>query len=148
MLKSIIAIVASYALLLIVFMAVFTGCYFTLGPERVFKPDSYEISTLWLVLTLAGSFLVSILAGYVCAAISKSWRTCQVFALLVFVLTLLSCVSALKPNPDAPNVRAGEVAYLDALHLAVSPFWFHLVNPVLSGAAVLFGARRKIRVTP
>jgi hypothetical protein len=145
MLKSILAIVVSYAAMFVLFMAIFTGCYIALGPERVFQPDSYEISTLWLTLTIVVSFLGSILAGYLCAAISKSWRTCQVFALIVFLLTLLSCISALKRNPEAPNVRAGEVAYLEAIQLAVTPLWLHLLNPVISGAGVLLGARMKRR---
>jgi hypothetical protein len=99
----------------------------------------------WIVLTLAIAFFVCMFAGYVCAAISKSWRVCQVFALLVFLLSLIQCFSALKRNPDAPNIRAGEVEMFDAMKLAVSPLWLHLVNPILSGAGVLIGARMKRR---
>jgi hypothetical protein len=128
-----------------VFMAIFTGLYFALGVERVFQADSYEVSMLWIGLTLVIAFLVCLFAGYLCAAISNSWRTCQIFALIVFLLALLQCFSALKRNPDAPNVRAGEVAMFDAMKLAVSPLWLHFVNPVLSGAAVLIGARMKRR---
>jgi len=51
MLKSIIAIVVSYIAMFVLFMVVVIGCYIALGSERVFKPDSYEISTLWLALT-------------------------------------------------------------------------------------------------
>src|SRR4051812_37934300 len=140
MLKSILAIVVSYIAMFVLFMAIFTGLYFALGVERVFQADSYEVSTLWIVLTLAVAFLVSMFAGCLCAAISKSWRTCQVFALIVFLLALIQCFSALKRNQDAPNVRAGEVGMFDAMKLAVSPFWLHLVNPVLNGAGVLIGA--------
>jgi MFS family permease len=145
MLKSILAIIVSYVVMFIFFMAVFTGCYFALGPERIFQPDSYEVSILWLILTLVMSFVGSMLGGLLCAAISKSWRTCQVFALIIFLLTLLSCLSALRRDPDAPNVRAGEVSNLDAMKLAVTPMWLHLVNPVISGVGVLLGARMKRR---
>ena len=145
MLKSILAIIVSYVVMFALFMAIFTGLYFALGVERVFQPDSYEVSMLWIVLTLVISFLVTMLSGYVCAAISKSWRTCQVFALIVFVLTLIQCFSALKRSPDAPNVRAGEVGMFDAMSLAVTPLWLHIVNPIISGAAVLIGARMKRR---
>jgi hypothetical protein len=143
--KAILAIVVSYIAMLVLLMAIFTGLFFALRVERVLQPDSYEVSTLWLVVTIVVSFLGAILAGYLCAAIGKSWRTCQVFALIVFLLTLLSCISALKRNPDAPNVRAGEVGYRDAIQLAVTPLWLHLLNPVISGAAVLIGARMKQR---
>ena len=145
MLKSILAIIVSYVAMFVLFMAVFTGLYFLLGVERVFQPDSYEVSVLWIVLTLVVGFLGTLLAGYLCALMSKSWRTCQVFALVVFLLALIQCLSALKRNPDAPNVRAGEVTYLEALGLAVSPLWLHFVNPVLSGVGVLLGAGLKRR---
>jgi hypothetical protein len=145
MLKSILAIIVSYIAMFVIFMAIFTGLYFALGVERVFTTDSYEVSILWIVLTLVIGFLVSIFSGYLCAAISKSWRTCQVFALIVFLLSLIQCWSALKRNPEAPNTRAGEVGMFEAMTLAVSPFWLHLVNPVLCGAGVLIGARMKRR---
>ena len=145
MLRSILAIIISYVVMFVLFMAIFTGLYFALGVERVFQADSYEVSMLWIVLTLAIAFFVCMFAGYVCAAISKSWRVCQVFALIVFLLSLIQCFSALKRNPDAPNIRAGEVEMFDAMKLAVSPLWLHLVNPILSGAGVLIGARMKRR---
>jgi hypothetical protein len=145
MLKSILAIIVSYVAMFVIFMAIFTGLYFVLGIERVFQADSYEVSMLWIVLTLVIGFIVSMFAGYLCGAISQSWRTCQVFALIVFLLALMQCLSALRRSPDAPNTRAGEVGMLDAMSLAVTPLWLHFVNPILSGAGVLLGARGKRR---
>src|SRR5204862_123043 len=103
------------------------------------------VSMLWIALTLVIGFLVSMFSGFLCAALSKSWRACQVFALIVFVLALIQCFSALKRNPDAPNTRAGEVGMFDAMSLAVTPLWLHFVNPIISGAGVLLGARMKRR---
>jgi hypothetical protein len=148
MLKSILAIIISYIAMFVIFMAIFTGLYFALGVERVFITDSYEVSMLWIVLTLVIGFLVCLFAGYLCAVISKSWRTCQVFALIVFLLALIQCFSALKRNPEMPTVRAGDVSYLDGLSLAVTPMWLHFVNPILSGVAVLLGARKARRMSP
>jgi hypothetical protein len=145
MLKSIVAIIVSYIAMFVIFMAIFTCLYFALGVERVFQADSYEVSMLWIALTLVIGLLVSMFAGWLCAAISKSWRACQIFALIVFLLALMQCLSALRRNPDAPNTRAGEVGMFDAMSLAVSPLWLHFVNPILSGAGVLIGARMKRR---
>jgi hypothetical protein len=145
MLRSIIAVIVSYAVLFLFFMAVFTGCFIALGVERVFQADSYEVSTLWIGLTMILSILGAMIGGYVCAAITKSKQTCQVFAFIVFLAGLLACIPAMKRNPDAPNVRAGEISNLEALRLEVSPLWVHLVTPVLSAAGVLLGARMKGR---
>src|ERR1700748_647880 len=109
MLKSLLPIIVSYFAIFAIFVAIFTCLYFVLGVERVFQTDSYEVSMLWIVLTLVIGFLVSIFSGFLCAVISKSWRTCQVFALIVFVLAMIQCFGALRRNnPDAPNIRAGE----------------------------------------
>ena len=145
MLKSILAIIVSYLALFILFMAISTGCYFALGIERVFQPDSYEVSTLWVILTLVIAFLVTMFAGYLCATLSKNWRTCQVFALIVFLLALWQCLSGMKRDSEGPNVRAGDVTYLEAIGHAVTPMWFHFVNPIVNGAGILLGARMRRR---
>jgi cytochrome bd-type quinol oxidase subunit 2 len=145
MLKSILAIIASYAVMFVFLFAAFTGCYFALGAEGTFKTDSYEVSTIWIALTVVVCLLAGIVGGFLCAAISKSRKTCQIFAFIVFFLGLLACIPAMKRSPDAPNVRAGEVSNLEAMGLAVSPMWLHLLTPVVSAAGVLLGARMKGR---
>lgn len=145
MLKSIVAIVVSYLAMFVFFMAVAVGCYLALGSERVFKPDSYEISSLWLVLTVIVSFIASAIAGYLCAVISGSWTTCRVFAFIVFLATLGFCISSLRQSQESPNVRASEVSWTDGMRLGVSPLWLHFVSPVIAGVAVLAGARMKRR---
>ena len=145
MLKSILAIIASYAVMFVFLFAAFTGCYFALGAEGTFKTDSYEVSTIWIALTVVVCLLAGIVGGFLCAAISKSRKTCQIFAFIVFFLGLLACIPAMKRSPDAPNVRAGEVSNLEAMGLAVSPMWLHLLTPVISAAGVLLGARLKGR---
>ena len=145
MLRSILAIIASYAVMIVFFFLAFTGSYLAFGTERVFQPDSYEVSIVWIVVAVVVSFLGSVVGGYICAAISRNMRTCQIFAFIVFLLGLLACIPAMKRNPDAPNVRAGEVPNLKAMQLAVSPLWLHLLTPVVSAAGVLAGARMKGR---
>jgi hypothetical protein len=145
MLKSILAIIASYVAMFIFMFAAFTGCYFALGPEGTFQTDSYNVTTVWIALTVVVCLLAGIVGGFLCAAISKSKRTCQIFALIVFFIGLLACViPAMQRSPDAP-VRAGEVSNTDAMRLAVSPMWLHVLTPVLSAAGVLLGARLKGR---
>ena len=146
MLKSILAIIASYAAMFIFFFAAFTGCYFALGAEGTFQADSYNVTTVWIGLTVVVCLLGGMVGGFVCAAISKSRKTCQVFAFIVFFVGLLAClIPAMKGSPNAPNVRAGEVSNLDAMDLAVLPMWLHILTPVVSAAGVLLGARMKGR---
>ena len=146
MLKSILAVIASYAVMFAFMFAAFTGCYFALGTGGTFQTDSYNVTTVWAALTVVVCLLAGIIGGFLCATISKSKRTCQIFALIVFLVSLLICtLPAIKRSPDAPNVRAGEVATMDAMELAVLPMWLNLLTPVISAAGVLLGARMKGR---
>jgi hypothetical protein len=145
MLKSILAIIVSYVAMFIFLFAAFTGCYFALGAEGTFQTDSYNVTTVWIALTVVVCLVAGVIGGFLCAAISKSKRTCQIFAFIVFFLGLLACIPALQRSPDAPNTRAGEVGTTDAMKLAVSPMWLHILSPVLSAAGVLLGARMKGR---
>ena len=145
MLKSILAIIVSYVAMFIFLFAAFTGCYLALGADGAFQADSYEVSTVWVGLTVVVCLLAGIIGGFLCAAISKSKRTCQIFAFIVFFLGLVACIPALKRSPDAPNVRAGEVSNTEAMKLAVSPMWLHFLTPVISAVGVLLGARMKGR---
>ena len=141
MLRSIVGVIVGYVVLSVFVVAIFTGAYLVLGAERIFQPDSYEVSTPWLVLSAALSLCGSILAGYVCAAISQSRRTCQVFAGIVLIVLILFCIP--KMRDPTPHVRAGEVSRMDAMQLTQMPIWMHLLNPVLGAVGVLLGARMK-----
>lgn len=141
MLRSIAGVIVGYAVISLFFLATFTGVYFALGVERIFQSDSYEVSTFWLVLSAAISLLGSALGGYVCAAISRSKRTCELFAAIVLIILVLFCIPKMRdPNP---HVRAGDVPYLDAMRLTQMPFWMHVLNPILGAVGVLLGARLK-----
>ena len=78
------------------FLAIFTGAYLALGQERVFQPDSYEVSTLWLVIYGAVYFCGGVLA---CLGLPRPSaglrRTCQVLAFVVFVAGILLCIPAI-----------------------------------------------------
>jgi len=143
-LKSILAVVAGYAAMAVFYFAVFTGVYIALGAERAFKTDSYEVSTLWLVVSVVITLCGAVVGGFVCAAISKSTRTSQVFAFIVFLAGILLCLPALMRDDESPHVRAGEVPNMQAMQLAVTPNWMHLLSPVIGAAGVLLGARMKL----
>jgi amino acid transporter len=140
MLRSIAGVIVSYIVMAIFITVVFIGVFLALGVERVFQPDSYEVSTLWLAISTAISFCSAILGGYVCAAISRCMRACQVLALIVLILGIILCLPKIHEDP---HVRAGDVPTLQVMHLAQMPVWMHVLTPVLGAVGVLLGARMK-----
>jgi hypothetical protein len=141
MLKSIVGVVVGYLVMTVVAFAIFTGAYFALGVEHIFQPGTYEVSTLWLLLSALLSVGGSILGGYICAAISGSKRACQVFAGIMLVTLILFCIP--KMRDPAPQVRAADVSSMEAMQRTQMPIWMHVLNPVLAAVGVLLGARMK-----
>jgi len=141
MLKSILAVVVSFIVMAIFSFAAFTCAYFALGAESVFEAESYDVSTIWMVIMIALSLIGGILGGLVCAAIGKSMGVCKVFAGIVLVLGLLSAiVTTMKEHPGS---RSGDVPNFEAMQKAQTPMWLCLLNPVLGAAGVVLGARMK-----
>ena len=143
MIKAILGIVVGYVALMIFFFVVFTGLYLVLGAERVFQPGTFQISTLWLVLALAGSVCAGMLGGYVCRALSHSLGACRVLAIIVFLLSLAMCWPAITAD-RAPRARgATPLPTMEAMQQGQAPIWMHLLSVVLSASGVMFGARLK-----
>lgn len=141
MLKSILAVVVSFIVMAIFSFAAFTCAYLGLGVERVFEAESYDVSTIWIVIMIALALIGGILGGLICAAISKSMGVCKVFAGIVLALGLLSAI--LTTMKERPDTRSGDVPNFQAMEKAQTPLWLCLLNPVLGAVGVLLGARMK-----
>jgi magnesium-transporting ATPase (P-type) len=143
MLKAIIAVIVSFVVMAIFSFAAFTCAYFALGAERVFEAESYDVSTIWIVVMVVLSLIGGVIGGFICAAISKSMGVCKVFAGIVLALGLISgVVTTMKERPD--TARSGDVPNFQAMQMAQTPMWLCLLNPVLGAVGVLFGARKKL----
>jgi amino acid transporter len=140
MLRGVLGVIGGYLVMVTFLTILFLGVFLALGVERVLQPDSYEVSTLWLAISAVISFGSAILGGYVCAAISRSMRACQVLAVIVLVLGIILCLPKMREDP---HVRAGDVPTLQVMHLAQMPVWMHVLTPVLGAVGVLLGARMK-----
>jgi hypothetical protein len=142
MLKSIVGIIVGYLVMALVAFAAYTAAYLGLGAERVFEPDSYALSGVWIGLMIAITLIAGLLGGLTCAAISKNRTAGLVFALIVFGLSLVMAVPHIMKG-NTPIVRAGDVPNLEAMKLAQPPAWLCMLNPILGGVAVLLGSRMK-----
>jgi hypothetical protein len=140
MLRAIVGVIVSCVVMAVFSTVVFIGLFLALGVERVFQPDSYEVSTAWLAISTLISFCSAILGGYVCAAISKCMRASQVLALLVVVLGIILYLPKMH---EGPHVRAGDVPTLQVMQLAQMPVWMDVLTPVLGAVGVLLGATMK-----
>lgn len=140
MLRAILGVIVSCIVMAILITVLFLGGFLALGVDRFFQPDVYEVSTLWLAISVGITISSAVLGGYVCAAISRSVKTCKVLALIVLVLGILLCLPRIREDPVN---RAGDVPALQVMQLAQMPVWAHVLTPILGAIGILVGARMK-----
>ncbi len=139
--RAILGIVVSYIAIMIFFFALYRAILM-LAAERVFQPDTFKVSPLWIALALAGGFCAGALAGYLCLTISGRILTCQVLAAIVFLLSVEMCFPSVTAD-QTPRPRNGELSVMEAMKQGQAPIWRHLLSAVLNGAGVFVGAPMK-----
>jgi hypothetical protein len=91
--RTILGIVLGYVVMVVFIFCTFTLSYLVLGTERVFLPDSFEVSSVWLAVSFILNFAAAYAGGGVCRLIGRSKLAVQGLSGLVFVLGLLTVVS-------------------------------------------------------
>lgn len=135
------AFVVGYIAMAVFVFFTFSICYMILGTEGSFKPNSYQVSGIWLVLSLVLGFAAAVLGGWVCTMIAKEAKTAKVLAGFVLVLGLILAFVGMSGEDPATTMREGEVGNFEAMSVAKQPNWFLFVNPILGAAGILLGAR-------
>jgi hypothetical protein len=141
------AVVAGY---LAVAVAVFAGlsvAYLGLGADRAFRPGAYDVSMLWIVISVVVSFSAAMLGGWVALRIARTTRGPRVLAAVVVVLGLALALPVLFAAPEAAALRSGALGNLEAMRQARTPLWMMLLNPMIGALGVLVGGRALGRST-
>ncbi len=124
-------------------LAVFAGfalAWTVLGASGAFRPDSWEVSGLWVVIAVVLGLLAGVLGGIVCRWIAKG------DAAALWVLIALTIVLAIPPiigrsGSADPAPRPGDLPMFEAMASAEQPTYFPWLNPVLGIAGALVGWR-------
>lgn len=141
------SVVVGYVVMFATIFLLFSGLYLVLGQELSFRPESYEPSLVWTVISFALGICAAVLGGYVCARIARTVTPPKVLAGVVLVIGLLSAVPVLIAAPTPAETRSGDVGNLDAMMKAKQPAWVALANPLVGLVGVLLGSRlRRPRV--
>ncbi|HQF88393.1 MAG TPA: hypothetical protein PLN26_14300 [Acidobacteriota bacterium] len=142
MLRIILAVIAGYLTMAVFVFAMFSAAYLAIGTEGAFQTGSFDVSTLWIAVSVVLSVVAAVVGGWVCARIGR--RRAAVIALVAVVVVLGLAVAAMEfthSGERVPAARSGKVSNFDAMQLAQQPTWLTLLNPLLGAAGVLLGAR-------
>lgn len=145
MLRSIGSAVVGYiAIFLVVFVSL-TGAYLLVGVDRAFRPGVYDVSALWVVISIAVGIGAALVGGWVSRKVAGQVLGPRLLAGLVFVLGLAMAVPALTAGggSDAGSEpvaeRTSEVGPMEAMQQAKSPLVAVLLNPLIGMVGVLVG---------
>ncbi len=136
--RSILAVIAGYLTMAILVMVTLSVAFIAIGADRAYKPDSFEVSNIWLVIWGLSGLVSAKIGGFVCRRIAG--RVGPVFGLvgLVVVLGVASAWYTMR-QPRNNEARTGDVALSDAMTKAIPPAWVPYGNIVLGVAGVLLG---------
>ena len=91
MLKSILGVIVGYIVMAIFSFAAFTCAYLGLGVDRVFEPDSYNVSAIWIVIMI----IIALVGGIAGLFFSYWWDLPSGAAIVCTFGALLLAVAAL-----------------------------------------------------
>ncbi|MBL8187143.1 MAG: hypothetical protein JNK38_04005 [Acidobacteria bacterium] len=143
MLKIIGGVVVGYIVMFILLFVIFSLAYLVLGANGSFKPGTYDVSTLWLAISVIVGLVAAIVGGFICSLIAPNSKAPLALVGLVLVLGLLGAIPALKGNDPRPNIRDASVGNLEAMMNARQPAWIALLNPLIGAVGVMLGSRVK-----
>lgn len=144
MVRAILGVILGYVVMFTAVFATFSGAYLAMGADAAFKPESYDVTPLWIAVSLVLGLGAALVGGWICAMVSRGGRAPLVLAGVVLVLGLAMAIPVLTGSaPEGPKVRTSDVGNMEAMQQAKQPDWITIVNPLIGAAGVLLGARRR-----
>ena len=141
MMRAMLSVIAGYAAMFLTVFLTFSATYLAMGTERAFQPGTYEVSSLWIVISFVLGLVAAVLGGWLCALISRGGKAFVALAGIVLILGLLMVFPVMQANQEASPPRTAEVGNLEAMGKARQPTWIAIANPLLGCAGVLLGGR-------
>ncbi|NIQ25985.1 MAG: hypothetical protein GTN88_05455, partial [Gammaproteobacteria bacterium] len=139
--RAVAAVIVGYVTMFAVVFVSFSLAFLAMGVDNAFRAGSYEVSGLWIVVSIVLGFIAAVIGGLVCAKIAKGGKAPKALAVVVLALGLILAVPVITKSGEAvPEVRTESVGPMEAMQQAEQPVWIALLNPILGAVGVLVGA--------
>jgi len=146
MLKQIIGGVVGYIVTFFCMFIAFTCLYLAMGAEKAFQPDVYQVSIMWIAISLLVVLVCGSIGGFVASLIGGS-SAAKTLAGIIFVVQLI--VMVVIATSAVPNeTRPADVPNMVAMSKAQTPIWAVLIQTLFSLTGALIGGTfRKNKLT-
>jgi amino acid transporter len=138
--RALASVILGYVVMAAMVVATFSIAYLVLGADRSYQPGTYDVTTLWIVISLVLSIAAAVVGGLTAAAIARSAGPPKVLAAVVLVLGFAMAIYALRAEPPTQNARTTNPSVFEAGTVSRQPTWIALANPILGAVGVLVGA--------
>ena len=138
--RSVLAVLAGYFLILIWVMTSHTIVWWITGPEFAFEEGTRVETLPWILISLLFWLIGGVCGGFVSALIARHPINLPSWVLAVFVLgmSIYSGIAYLRSGP--PEMPEGlDPTSIDAAQFGIKPDWFPFVMAVLVAGGVVAG---------
>jgi hypothetical protein len=143
MLRTIGGVVAGFAAYRVFILLTFSISFLLMGADRAFAPGSYQVTLLWIVMSLVLSFVAAVVGGKVCATIAKGSGAVMGLASVVLIVGVASAVLGLSASNNTSDVRPADLSTMEAMANVREPIWVALLMPWIGLGGVTIGGRGK-----
>ncbi len=142
-------VIVGYLSIFVTVFALMWAAYAVLGAASVFQPNSWDVSAVWIVVSIAVGLAAAVDGGFVCALISKNPIGPKILIGVLVVLGVLFAIPViLASGGEAAGPRPETVPMFDAMMKAKQPVWVALVNPLVGAVGVIIGAKLTSLIFP
>ncbi|MGV6814781.1 MAG: hypothetical protein ACWA5W_07230 [Phycisphaerales bacterium] len=144
MLRNILSVILGYIVMAIVVIAGLSGAFAILGADGTFKPNTYDITMVWVITMFVIGLIAAMIGGVVCAKVSRhSRRAVQSLMLLILILGISMAFGQTKDSDsETPAVREPGISMAQAREQAMlhEPTWVTFTHPFIGCLGIMIGA--------
>ena len=142
MVRKIMGVIAGYVEMIAFVFISFSVLYLILGPEGSFEAGTYEVSPVWIAMSIILGLIAAVLGGYVCKLIARSKKPAIVLAGVVWLLSIIMAIPSLgATEEEIIKKRSTDVSNGEAMQNAKQPVALLLLNPFIGVLGVLGGSK-------
>ncbi|MYF63443.1 MAG: hypothetical protein F4183_02990 [Rhodothermaceae bacterium] len=137
---NLLAVVVGYLVMAVGIGVIFSVAYMVMGAEGAYQPDSWDVSSAWVIMSIIVGVCVALVAGKVCYLIARNHTATKYLIALVLVLGVVSAITMMVGGGGGDEVRDFAPSVLEATEKSVQPVWLSWLNPLIGAAGVAVGS--------
>ena len=149
--KSVVSILFGYLIMTAWVVGTLTLGWSTLGQSVLFKEGSYQVTNIWLILSIGLSLVGAVFGGYACTMLAQERQPVRVLALVVLGVGLLFAVIEARSHrsdevvPTSHQAAVEILSFYEARSVAIEPYWYNFLMAPVGAVGVYIGGMLRLR---